>query len=117
MSATASTSKVPTSPLAFTAPPQVVADLVAARDRSQPEDAWQDATESSLEWLLSLRPSSTGGASNKGKGKAKDCSEVVHWFCGRDGAEACWESAMFLIRLVAFKAEGEVGKWREQFET
>ncbi|KAL8279185.1 hypothetical protein RQP46_008441 [Phenoliferia psychrophenolica] len=120
MSATGSTSTLPTPPTpVFTPPSQVTKDLAAARARDTNEDAWQDATESSLDWLLSLRAppgassSTDGQVSRKGKEREKPC---VHWFCGRDGAEGCWESAVFLIRLVAYKREGDVGQWRDQLE-
>ncbi|KAK4706098.1 senataxin, partial [Phenoliferia sp. Uapishka_3] len=119
MNPTASTSALPPPPpKVFTPPAQVVADLEAARRPGATDDDWQDATESSLDWLLSLRPNiSLPGADVKPsiKGKEKE-QEVVHWFCGRDGAEGCWQSAVFLLRLVAFKRAEDVGQWRDMLD-
>ena len=106
-----------TSSHSFRPPAQVTADLAAARRRESSADDWQDATETSLDWLLSLRPTNTSASASTAslKGKERE-TDAVHWFCGRDGADGCWESAVFLIRLVAFKREGDVGKWRDQFD-
>ncbi|KAM0752744.1 hypothetical protein T439DRAFT_286412 [Meredithblackwellia eburnea MCA 4105] len=105
-------------PHVFHAPEQVKSDLAAARDRSTTKEQWQEATESSLEWLLSLRPLSVpvvAVENGNGKGKEKE-PDFVHWFCGKEGAEECWESAVFLLRLMAFKTEGEVAEWRRQLD-
>lgn len=113
----ASTSRAP-SPSAHStsrhvAPAQVVYDLSLVLDPTTATDStWQDATESSLEWLLSLQPSTP--PTSKGKEKAPD--RVVHWYCGADGAEQCWDSATFLLRLLSFKRQGEVAQWRDRFE-
>lgn len=99
----------------FQAPAQVIYDLSVARDPSTAsESSWQDATESSLEWLLSLTPAPRP-SSPKGKEKA-DTQDVVHWFCGRRGAKECYESAVFCLRLLAFKRTGLVDNWRGQFD-
>lgn len=118
--ATASTSRVPPAPAptppslpplpAYKVPVQVAYDLSIARDASTASDAsWQDATESSLEWILSLSLPPTD------KGKEKEV-KVVHWYCGAEGAEECWESAVFLVRLLSFKRQGEIATWRDQFD-
>jgi senataxin len=114
----ASTSSRPQPPppspsTSYIAPTQVVYDLSLAQDASTASDSsWQDATESSLEWLLSLQPRSTTSA----KGKEREEDTVVHWYCGAQGAQQCWESAIFLIRLLSFKKQGEVGQWRDRFD-
>lgn len=111
--ATASTSTLTSLEHHHTAPAQVISDLEAARTPASASDAvWGDATESSLLWLLSLGSTTKEDGNGKGKGK----EEVVHWYCGRDGAEACWESAVFSIRLLSFKRQGEVGMWRDEFD-
>lgn len=124
--ATASTSRAPPPPppaAAPSAPPavveqhkapaQVIYDLSVARDAaSAADETWQEATESSLEWILSLRPR----AQPSEKGKEKLEHSVVHWYCGAHGAEECWESSVFLIRLRSFKRQGDVGVWRDRFD-
>jgi hypothetical protein len=84
---------------------------------AEDESSWMAATESSLDWLLSLSgrlQTQSNESEMKGKGKAvEDC---VHWYCGKDGAEECLESATFLIRLLSFKRHGDVGLWRDRFD-
>lgn len=103
------------------APENVVKDLELARDPSTASDeTWTEATESSLLWLLSLVKPDLNVVETvvdqKGKGKELECERLVHWFCGKEGAGECWESALFLIRLLRFKSDGEVGKWRAQYD-
>ncbi|GAA5880785.1 hypothetical protein JCM1840_001374 [Sporobolomyces johnsonii] len=103
---------------AYIPPPSLVRELEAARDPVRVSDeVWQDATESALSWMLSLRPPS---ASLKGKERAVEDGvgpeELVHWYCGAYGAGECWEAATFLTRLLGFKKLNEVQQWREQFE-
>ncbi|SCZ89810.1 BZ3500_MvSof-1268-A1-R1_Chr1-3g01592 [Microbotryum saponariae] len=97
---------------------QVVYDLSLACDAEHASDeSWQDATASSLEWILSLDRSSSnnlsGGANDKGKARE---SAVVHWYCGHDGAEVCWSPSVFLVRLLSMKRQGDVARWRDMFE-
>ena len=111
--ATASTSTLPSPAAHRTSPAQVSSDLEAARNpASASDETWADATESSLLWLLSLGSATRSDVNGKGKGR----EEIVHWYCGSDGAEECWESAVFSIRLLSFKRQGEVGVWRGQFD-
>lgn len=101
----------------FRAPEFVTAAL--AKAKTDGDDAvWKAATEAALVWLLSLAPASpTAAPDSSDKGKAKEEPDnLVHWFCGKQGAEDCYEPAVFLIRLFAFKRTGQIDTWRRTFE-
>lgn len=133
MSASASSSSSrlasSSSSTSFTPPPRLVADLTLLRDPVLVTDKlWNETTEASVLWLLSLHPPFTSqGADAAGKGKGKERAAVdddgvatdeslVHWFCGAKGAKGCWEPATFCIRLLGMKKQGEVATWREKFD-
>lgn len=107
---TASTSALPppTTPI-YNAPNDVILHLSAARNPpSTPEAAWRDATESCLDWLLSLRP-----AQRSPKGKEKEIGEdldLVHWYCTK--GEGCWASAVMMVRTLGLKRVGPVDEFR-----
>lgn len=61
---------------------------------------WQEATETAITWLLSIKP--------------REREAVVHWFCHAGGLEPGWSCSVFLLRLLAFKPNGEIAEWREQ---
>ncbi|GAA6059556.1 hypothetical protein JCM10212_000612 [Sporobolomyces blumeae] len=105
----------------YVPPPELKKQLEAIRDPARVSDELvQDATEASLDFLLSLSappfstPSSTSDAASS---SASDPGTgIVHWFCGKDGAQECWEPATFLVRLLGFRRKDEVGEWRDRFE-
>ncbi|GAA6010562.1 hypothetical protein JCM11491_002971 [Sporobolomyces phaffii] len=105
---------------AYVPPPSLVRQLEAIRDPARVSDELvQEATEAALGFLLSTRssPSHPVSATLKGKEPAKDGErDLVHWYCGRGGAQDCWEPAVFLIRLLGFKRKDEVADWRDYFE-
>ncbi|GAA5844189.1 hypothetical protein JCM9279_001721 [Rhodotorula babjevae] len=118
----------------FVPPPRLVNDLTALRDPARVSDElWQDATEESVLWLLSLAPPSTTASSTststaappsaKGKERARIDDDgvarddaLVHWYCGARGAEGCWEPATLCVRLLGMKRLNQVADWRDQFE-
>lgn len=99
----------------FHAPESVTSALSLAK--TDADDAvWKAATEAALVWLLSLAPPSPAAVPDD-KGKAKEEPDnLVHWFCGKQGAEECYGPAVFLIRLFAFKRTGQIDTWRRTFE-
>jgi len=126
----ASSSRPPPAP-SLVPPPRLVNDLAALRDPARVSDElWQDATEESVLWLLSLAPSPTSTASStsappsaKGKERARTDDDgvaldeqLVHWYCGARGAGACWEPATLCVRLLGMKRLNQVADWRDQFE-
>ena len=108
------------------APVRVIEDLKIASDiATATDETWQDALQSSLAWILSLSPddshsaavlgslstsSAAAAAIANGKGKHRE-PDVVHWYCGANGARACWDASVFLIRLLSFKKKGQVLQW------
>ncbi|GAA6017752.1 hypothetical protein JCM10207_000484 [Rhodosporidiobolus poonsookiae] len=134
--ASGSSTRPPTSSSSstFTPPPRLVNDLAALRDPTRvSDDLWNETTEASVLWLLSLHPPANldpappTSANGKGNGKGKERAPVdedgvatdpslVHWFCGARGARGCREPATFCIRLLGMKKVGEVATWREKFD-
>lgn len=128
---TASSSRT-TTPPTLTPPPRLVNDLAALRDPARVSDElWQDATEESVLWLLSLtspaRPSTASSSvpapSAKGKERARVDDDgvsleegLVHWYCGARGAAGCWEPATLCVRLLGMKRLKQVAEWRDHFE-
>lgn len=109
----------------FYPPTQVTRDLKAASNSATAsEETFKAASESSTEWLLSLVPRPSGTSTStldhgEGKGKGREGEElepVVHWYCGKEGGEECWDSAVVSIRTLACGREGDAGKWRILFE-
>ncbi|GAA5958558.1 hypothetical protein JCM3765_006673 [Sporobolomyces pararoseus] len=105
---------------AYVPPPSLVRQLEAVRDPARvSDDLVQEATESALGFLLSTRSSPSNAVTSSVKGKEPDrngTKELVHWYCGKGGAQDCWEPATFLIRLLGFKRKDEVAEWRDYFE-
>ncbi|KPV73400.1 uncharacterized protein RHOBADRAFT_55149 [Rhodotorula graminis WP1] len=113
----------------FVPPPRLVNDLAALRDPARVSDElWQDVTEESVLWLLSLAPSASSSSttappSAKGKERARIDDDgvaldeaLVHWYCGARGAGGCWEPATLCVRLLGMKRLNQVADWRDQFE-
>jgi hypothetical protein len=94
-------------------PPTALSALISGCQSTSLDGDKKIATEASLFWLLSLSPD----ISITGKEKeALVDDQIVHWYCGKDGAKACWPPALLTIGLLSFKRIDRVDQWRRRLE-
>lgn len=91
-------------------PPNELATLISYCQTTALDSDKRVATEASLFWLLSLSPDAVS------KEQEKKAEDQIHWYCGKNGAKACWPAAVLTVGLLSFKRIDKVAQWRTEFE-